>query len=101
MRVDLELLKLRASTGVDRDVLELLRVVEIRRDSARVGVGEIFFQKFFFSKYFFFQNFFSERRWGIPGSLVWVWVFRAHWAPLEKRGPIRRGLWKGPSSCTS
>ena len=61
MRVDLELLKLRASTGVDRDVLELLRVVEIRRDLARFGESwsrRDFFQKIFFSKYFFFKKFF-------------------------------------------
>ena len=67
MRVDLELLKLRASTGVDRDVLELLRVVEIRRDSSRFGeswsrrdffISQNFLQ-IFFKYFFFFQKFFG------------------------------------------
>ena len=35
----------------------------------------------------------------IPDEVVGRVVDR--WAPLKKRGAFRRGLWKGPSSCTS
>ena len=59
MRVDLELLKLRASTGVDRDVLELL----FGESSARVGEWEscpgVVVRRDFFSK-IFFSNFFLK-----------------------------------------
>ena len=74
------------------------RVVEIRRDSARVGIGEIFlFHKNFLQ--IFFQNIFFSKIFRNGGG---SWVrWSLNWAPLEKRGPIRRGLWKGPSSCTS